>query len=282
MKYLVGGFMENFEFKFDEGDISRAIISEYMQELYNATESDVIVVGSGPSGCVAAKALAEKGLKVIMFERNLKLGGGMFVGGMLMNKLVVEEPAVKLLKEAGINSLKEYKPGLFVGDAYEVSLKLATAAVNAGVKVFNGIQVDDVVYRKEGICGVVANWHAVSGLPKWITCVDPLAFKSKAVIDATGHNAEVARVASEKIGFPLQKTESSMWVEESEKAVIENTGEIYPGLFVSGMSVAGCYGLPRMGPIFGAMFLSGKKVAEQVFQKINAINMQKEIARQKK
>lgn len=265
----MGGKMQDFEFNFDEADITKAIISEYSQELHNSTQSDVIVVGAGPSGSVAAKELAEKGLRVVLFEKHLKPGGGMFVGGMLMNKLAVEEPAISILQEAGVKSLKEYKKGLFVADAYEVSLKLVTAAVDAGAKLFNGIQIDDVVYRKDGICGVVANWHAVSHMPKSITCVDPLAFKSKAVLDATGHAAEVARVAAEKIGFPLQKTESSMWVEESEKAVLENTGEIYPGLFVSGMAVAGCYGLPRMGPIFGAMFLSGKKVAEQIIGKVS-------------
>ncbi len=255
-------------FKLDEADISKAIISSYLEELHGLTETDVIVVGSGPAGSVAARKLAGAGAKTLIMERNIKPGGGMFLGGMLMNKLVVEKPAERILIEANVNSLKPYKENLFVADAYEVSVKLLGKAFDAGAKMLNGVEVVDVIYRKDGIKGVVANWHAVSELPSWITCVDPLAFKSKMVIDATGHRAEVAKVAGEKIGFQVEGREGSMWAEEAEKATVENTTEIYPGLIVAGMAANGAFGLPRMGPIFGAMFLSGEKAAKLALEKI--------------
>ena len=249
-------------FKIDEADVSKAIISNFMEELHDLTETDVIIVGAGPSGLVAATELAKNNIKTLIMERNIKPGGGMFLGGMLMNKLVVEHPAQELLREAGVKTLKPYKEKLFVANAYEVSAKLMISAFDAGAKLLNGVEVVDVIYRKEGIKGVVANWHAVSSLPSWITCVDPLAFKSRVVIDATGHNAEVAKIAGEKLGFAVKGKEGSMWVEQAEKATIESTNEIYPGLIVTGMAANGAYGLPRMGPIFGAMFLSGIKAAK--------------------
>jgi thiamine thiazole synthase len=58
--------------------------------------------------------------------------------------------------------------------------------------------------------------------------------------------------------------ERSMNAEAGEKACVEYTGEIYPGLFVSGMAACGVSGSNRMGPIFGGMLLSGVKAAMMI------------------
>jgi thiamine thiazole synthase len=62
--------------------------------------------------------------------------------------------------------------------------------------------------------------------------------------------------------------EGFMDVDSGERGVVEKAGEIFPGLFVAGMSVCAVYNLPRMGPIFGGMLKSGKSVAEQIVAKL--------------
>jgi thiamine thiazole synthase len=59
-----------------------------------------------------------------------------------------------------------------------------------------------------------------------------------------------------------------MWAEVAETLTLENTKEIYPHVYVSGMACNAVYGGPRMGPIFGGMLLSGKKVAQLILKRL--------------
>jgi thiamine thiazole synthase len=58
-----------------------------------------------------------------------------------------------------------------------------------------------------------------------------------------------------------------MWTSLAERVLLKNTGEVCPGLYAAGMSVAALHQTPRMGPIFGGMLLSGRRVAEIVTEK---------------
>ena len=253
----------------DEATVTRNIIEKAAKDWIDLSEVDVVVVGAGPSGLTAAYYLAKAGLKTVVFERKLSFGGGIGGGGMLFHKVVVQSPADQILREMGCK-LEKVEENLFVADTSAMIAKLANSAIDAGAKVIFGVTVDDVIFRdgeKPQIVGVVVQWTAVimSGIH-----VDPLGIKAKAVIDCTGHEAEVLSVASRKIPELnlLIKGEKSMWTTEAEKSTVERTGEVCPGLYAAGMAVAALHNTPRMGPIFGGMLLSGKKIAELVIEKL--------------
>ena len=248
-----------------EKEVTRAIVGEYARQFNEYVESDAVIVGGGPSGLIAGRDLATAGVKVLVVERNNYLGGGFWIGGFLLNKITVRGPAESILDELGV-PYTETTPGLFVADGPHACAKLIGAACDAGVKILNMTVFDDVVLRENNrVAGVVINWTPVSALPREITCVDPVAMESKVVVDATGHDASVAKCL-ERRGLLKCSTYGAMWVERSEDLVVEHTGEAHPGLVVSGMAVSTVYGLPRMGPTFGGMLLSGKRAAEVVLK----------------
>ncbi len=254
----------------DEVIISKAIIESYHKKLVNVLDVDVAVAGAGPAGLICAYYLAKAGRKVAVFEKKLSIGGGMWGGGMLFNEIVVQEKAKKLLDEFSIRT-RRYKKNYYLADSIEAICALAYKTVKAGATIINTVAVEDVMVKKNKVCGLVINWTAV-GMAN--LHVDPLTIRAKAVVDSTGHPCEVVSVVQNKSGLKLKtKTgkilgEKSMWAEVAESSVVSNTQEVCPGLYVCGMAANAVFGTPRMGPIFGGMLLSGKKLAEIIKTKI--------------
>jgi thiamine thiazole synthase len=253
--------------KATESQVTRAIVESFSKQLLEYAESEVIIVGAGPSGLMAGRELSSKGVKTLLIERNNYLGGGFWIGGYLMNKVTIRSPAHEILDELGI-PYEEVNKGLYVADGPHACSRLIAAACDAGVKILNMTKFDDLVlYEENRVGGVVVNWTPVSALPREITCVDPIALEGKLVIDGTGHDATVVKSLEER-GLIKTRGCNPMWVDRSEEMVVEYTSEVHPGLVVIGMAVATTFGLPRMGPTFGAMLLSGKKGAEIAYEKL--------------
>jgi len=255
-----------------EREVTKAIVSNFLHQLEEYVDSDVIIVGGGSSGLMAGKELGKAGFKVLIIERNNYLGGGFWIGGYFMNKITLRAPAQEVLEELEV-PYQRASEGLYVADAPHACSKLISAACDAGVKFFNLTLLEDVVVREDNrIAGVVINWSPIAYMPKEITCLDPIPLETKVVIDATGHDAFVARKLQQRGALKIAG-EGALWIEKSEDAVVEHTGEVYPGLIVTGMAVATVYGLPRMGPTFGAMLLSGKRAAQVAIEVLQPLQV---------
>jgi len=253
----------------DEKEITRAIADEFHSVLVDRADSDVIIIGAGPAGLTASRELALMGFKVLVIEQNNYLGGGYWLGGYMMNPVTVRAPAQKIWDELGI-PYKKVRDGLYLTPGPHAVSKLIAAACDAGVKFLNLTKFDDLILKNGRVSGIVVNWMPVSALPRNITCVDPVALESKMVIDASGHDSvAIKRLVDRKL--VEWKGMDPMWVDDGENKVVHHTGEVFPGLVATGMSVTETYGIARMGPTYGSMLLSGKKAAEITASKIKEL-----------
>ena len=184
--------------------------------------------------------------------------------------LVAEGDGARVAREAGVR-LHRVGGGIYAVDPVELSVKLAVKAVEAGAIIVVGARVEDLIYRasSEGrpvFRGVVvtlspaaeAGWH-----------IDPIYAEARAVLDATGHEAALLRIVERRFpGLLRVPGMSSLDVWEAERLVVERTGEVLPGLYAAGMSVAELYNLPRMGPVFSGMLTSGEKAAQLIAERL--------------
>ena len=178
-----------------------------------------------------------------------------------MNQVVVQDDAVPLLDEIGVgHELRQAE--LHVADAVELAAGLCLKAVQSGAVLFNLMTAEDVCIHRERVTGVVVNRSLIGeSLP-----VDPITLSARAVIDATGHEAVVVQ-ALRRRGLLADSAaagalgEGPMDAASGEAFVVEHAAQVFPGLWVAGMSVCATFGGPRMGPIFGGMLRSGQRVA---------------------
>ena len=260
--------------KLDDIQISRAIIDGFYKKLLDALELDVALVGGGPANLLCGALLGQNGIKAAVFESKLAPGGGMWGGGMMFNEIVVQQNAMHLIEKMAIRS-HLVGDGYYALDSVECTSTLISKCVQAGTKIFNLIKVVDVMFRKQQeekrVNGLVLQWTPVEHIGLH---VDPLTIRAQYVVDGTGHQAEVCSIVTRKMDAKLDTRtggvvgEMSMWADMGEELTLENTTEVFPGLYITGMAANATKGAPRMGPIFGGMLLSGEKIASILISKV--------------
>jgi digeranylgeranylglycerophospholipid reductase len=168
-------------------------------------ECDVVVVGAGPAGSLAARTAAEKGTQVILLEEHPEVGRpifcaeGLSLGG-IKDAGVEPEPPIVCQE---ISKARAYAPDMnFVEltssdwrgftlnrDAFDRAL--SENAVKAGAELMTSTRVTDVI--KDG--GTVTGVKAISD-------GEPLQVDAKIVIGADGHASVVRKKAGFRRWFP--------------------------------------------------------------------------------
>jgi thiamine thiazole synthase len=253
--------------------------SRYFKDLHDLAECDVIISGAGSAGLSAAYELSKhKDLKVAIIEQSVSPGGGAWLGGQLFSAMVIRKPAHEILDELQVpyDDKGDY---VVVNHAATLTSTLLSKVMLSGrVKLFNAPAVEDIVIKDGRVAGVVTNWAMVTRFGHDTqSCMDPNVLESKVLISACGHDGPfgasgVKRLQSLGLVDKIPGM-GALDMNTAEDAIVNNTREVVPGMILAGMEVAELDGSPRMGPTFGAMFMSGLKagrIAAEAVAKYNA------------
>lgn len=251
-----------------ESTVSREMSKRYFEDLHRLAESDVIITGAGSAGLACAYELSKHpGLKIAIIEQSVSPGGGAWLGGQLFSAMVVRKPAHEFLIEIGV-PFEDKGDYVVVHHAATLTSTLLSKVMLTGrVTLFNATAVEDIVIKNGRVAGVVTNWAMVSRFGHDTqSCMDPNVLESKVLVSACGHDGPfgasgVKRLQSLGLVNKLPGM-GALDMNTAEDAIVNNTREVVPGMILAGMEVAELDGSPRMGPTFGAMFLSGVKAGK--------------------
>lgn len=167
-------------------------VSEPARELVVRKEVDVLVVGGGPSGIIAAQAAAEDGLQVTLIESRSFLGGNMTIGlpilgflGQKGNQIINGLPQQFIDRLKAMDASSEHRPcplhmSLTLVEPEAVRTAALEALVERGVDVLFYTFFSDVVMDGDALKGIIVESKAGREV-----------ILAKAIIDCSG-DADVA------------------------------------------------------------------------------------------
>mmetsp|Transcript_7218 Transcript_7218/g.14447 ORF Transcript_7218/g.14447 Transcript_7218/m.14447 type:complete len:344 (+) Transcript_7218:99-1130(+) len=253
-----------------ESQISRAMTSRYFKDLDNHADTDVVIVGAGSAGLAAAYELSKyPDVKVALIEQNVAPGGGSWLGGQLFSSMCIRKPAHQFLDELSIPYEDEGSFVVVKHAALVTSTLLSKVLAAPNIKLFNATAVEDLIVKPDEtvpggkrVAGAVTNWTLVSLNHSTQSCMDPNVIESKVMISSTGHDGPMGASGVKRLARLGMVGESipgmgALDMNSAEDAIVRGTQEVVPGMILCGMEVAELAGSPRMGPTFGAMYISG-------------------------
>lgn len=257
-----------------EATVNRAMTKRYFADMDRFAETDVVIVGAGSAGMSCAYELCKLApeTKIAIIEQSVSPGGGAWLGGQLFSAMVLRKPADKFVAELGVEYEDEGDYIVVKHAALLTSTLLSKVLAYPNVKMFNATCVEDLVVRTDSsvqggryIGGVVTNWTLVALNHDTQSCMDPNVIESQVVVSSCGHDGPMGATSVKRLAslgmLPSVRGMGALDMNTAEDAIVGNTREVVPGMVLCGMELAEVDGSPRMGPTFGAMFISGQKAA---------------------
>jgi digeranylgeranylglycerophospholipid reductase len=194
-------------------------------------EYDIIVVGAGPSGSMAARFAAENGASVLMVEKDRDVGYPVRCGEAI-SKAGVEEfisvdekwIAARISKFSfnapdGSEVIIEFGDAGFVLERRLFDYELARTAAEAGVDILTRVYVNGLLFDDNG---------KVSGI-KYEHNGEQKSLKSKIVIAADGVESRIGRWAGLKTHIDFRDMESAVQITAANIPVDQKTLYFYFG-----------------------------------------------------
>ncbi len=193
-------------------------------------EYDIIVVGAGPAGSMAARFAAEQGVSVLLLEKDRDVGYPVRCGEAVNKKSIEEfiQPNDKwiaaTINKFSLNSpdgteiLIEFEENGFILERRIFDYELAKTASNAGAEILTRAYVNGLLFDNGKVAGVK---YEFNGEQKEI--------KSKIVIAADGVESRVGRWAGLETHCDFRDMECCVQITASNVNVNQDTCYFYFG-----------------------------------------------------
>lgn len=191
---------------------------------------DIIIVGAGPAGSIAARTAAKHGVSVLMLEKDRDVGYPVRCGEAISKSGVTEfiEPNEKWIAAHickfsfnapdGNEVIIEFGDAGYVLERRIFDYELAKSAANEGVEILTRAYVNGLIIENDKVCGVK---YEFQGEQKEI--------RSKIVIAADGVESRVGRWAGLKTHIDFRDMECCAQITVSNINVNQDTLYFYFG-----------------------------------------------------
>jgi len=191
---------------------------------------DVIVVGAGPSGSVAARFAAEQGVSVLMLEKDRDVGYPVRCGEAISKKgieefIPIDEKWIaatinkfSLNSPDGAEVVIEFSDVGFILERRIFDYELAKIAANKGVQILTRAYVNGLLFDRERIAGVKYDYRG-----------EQKEARGKIIIGADGVESRIGRWAGLETFTHFRDMECCVQVTVSNINVDQNTLYFYFG-----------------------------------------------------